>query len=619
MGNGIFCLEGSYRCARVLVSTFSFFLVKGRLMQIKRRQRNENTYRLALEAGISPLLAHIVACRLTNCPEDIHRVIRPALKYIDHPELLVDAVRAAERIAYAIQKQQRIGILTDYDVDGITSHAIVYRALNEYFSFPRDHIDSLIGHRIQDGYGISPHLTERIVARAIRPDVIITADCGSSDEAQIARLKAVGIDVIVTDHHALPLAGPPVSAYAVVNPTRSDCRYPDATIAGCMTAWLLMSLVRNQLIAQGYLPTDTPKLSRELDYVSLGTAADCVSISTPINRAVLNAGLQQLNRLGRPCWRAMQTLLGDHKDRFSVEDLSFQIGPRINARSRLADPYAALHYLLAQSHDEAVHFLKLLDVDNQDRKLIERKMVEVAKREAEQQVIQGKSALVVYLDDGHSGVQGIVASRLVEAFGRPAIVLCPANETSHITGSARGIADLHLRDTLQQVADSHPELFVKFGGHRGAAGLTILRTGLGEFCMAFEKAVSERLRGQELTPVIWTDGVLEETQLSLATVAELEQLQPYGREFEAPIFEGDFLVKSVRVVGNEPIHLALVLETSNTIYKGIWFRALGQPGDPLPIAPGDRVNCAYRLSVNTFRGARQLKLLVEYASSFFKD
>jgi single-stranded-DNA-specific exonuclease len=583
-------------------------------MQIKRRQRNENTYRLALEAGISPLLAHIVACRLTDCPEDIHRIIRPALKYIDHPELLVDAVKAAERIADAIRQQQRIGILTDYDVDGITSHAIVYRALSEYFNFPRDHIDSLIGHRIQDGYGISPHLTERIIAQPVRPDVIITADCGSSDEAQIARLKGVGIDVIVTDHHALPLAGPPVSAYAVVNPTRSDCPYPDATIAGCMTAWLLMSLVRNQLIAQGELPADTPKLSRELDYVSLGTAADCVSIGTAINRAVLNTGLKQLNRLGRPCWQAMQTLLGNHNNPFTVEDLSFQIGPRINARSRLADPYAALHYLLAQTHHEAVHYLKMLDVDNQDRKRIERNMVEDAKREAEQQVILGKSALVVYLEEGHSGVQGIVASRLVEAFGRPAIVLCPASEPTHITGSARGIAGLHLRDTLQQVADSHPELFVKFGGHRGAAGLTILRTGLGEFCKAFEQAVSKHLRDQELTPVIWTDGALEEMRISLETVAELEQLQPYGREFETPIFEGVFTVKSVRVVGNEPIHLALDLGTSNTIHKGIWFRALAQPGDPPPVAPGDRVECAYRLSVNTFRGVRQLKLMVEYAN-----
>lgn len=586
-------------------------------MQIKRRQRNETTYRLALEAGLSPLLAHIVACRLLDCPTDIHRIVRPALKYIDHPELLVDALKAAERIANAIQNQQRIGVLTDYDVDGITSHAIIYRALSDYFNFPRDYINSFIGHRIQDGYGISPHLTERIVAQTIRPQVIITADCGSSDETQIARLKGVGIDVIVTDHHALPLSGPPASAYAVVNPTRSDCRYPDATIAGCMTAWLLMSLVRNQLIAQGYLPANTPKLSQELDYVSLGTAADCVSIGTAINRAVLNAGLKQLNRLGRPCWQAMQTLLGQHKNSFTVEDLSFQIGPRINARSRLADPYAALHYLLAQSHDEAVHFLKLLDVDNQDRKLIERKMVEDAKKEAAQQVIQGKSALVVYLDDGHSGVQGIVASRLVEAFGRPTIVLCPATEVTHITGSARGIAGLHLRDTLQQVADRHPELFVKFGGHRGAAGLTILRTGLREFCTAFEQVVVDCLGDQELAPVIWTDGALEEGAISLQTVAELEQLQPYGREFETPTFEGVFSVKSVRVVGNEPIHLALDLETTNnTIHKAIWFRALGQPGDPLPITPGDQVQCAYRLSLNTFRGARQLKLLVEHASGF---
>lgn len=581
-------------------------------MQIKPRQRSESTYQLALQAGLSPLLAHIIACRLLDCGDNIHKIIRPGLKYIDHPALFKDSGKAAERIVEAIVKRQRIGILTDYDVDGITSHAVIYQTLTKRFNVSRADIDSLIGHRLQDGYGISPRLTDRILAQARLPDVILTADCGSSDEAQIARLKAAGIAVIVTDHHALPLEGPPPSAYAVINPNRADCSYPDTTIAGCMTAWLLMSLVRAQLIDQGYLPADAPKLAQELDFVSLGTAADCVSIGTAINRAVLTAGLRQLNRLERPCWRAMRALAGNQK--FSVEDLSFQIGPRINARSRLADPHTALNYLLADTDEEAAHFLNLLNVDNDDRKLIERSMVEDAKQEAQRQVAQGNAALVVYLDEGHSGVQGIVASRLVEAYGRPAIVLCPSFDRAHLAGSGRSIPTLHLRDVLQQVADAYPHLFVKFGGHRGAAGLTIFKSGLDQLRSAFERAAREALGEQELGPVIWTDGVLPEGAISLHTLAQLNQLQPYGREFETPVFEGVFNVEAVRIVGNDPVHLALSLRAANRTYRGIWFRALAQAGDPPPVAPGERVRCAYCLSVDAFRGSNTLKLLVQYAA-----
>ncbi len=582
-------------------------------MLIKQRPRSETTYRLALEAGLSPLLAHIIAGRLPELDGDIQRIIKPALKYIDHPERLKDADRAAERIADAVIQRQRIGILTDYDVDGVTSHAVIYRALTEYFAFPQAHIDSLIGHRIRDGYGISVNLIERILVGNPLPEVIITADCGSSDEPRIARLKTAGIDVIVTDHHAVSIEGPPPSAYAVVNPTRADCSYPDETIAGCMAAWLLMSYVRGKLIERGYLPATTPKLSRELDYVSLGTVADCVSIGTAINRAVVTIGLKQLNRFERPCWRVIRLLLGRQGQDFREEDLAFQIGPRINARSRLDDPYAALRYLLADTDAEARRYLALLDLDNQDRKTIERDMLEMARRQAEEQIERGRLSLVIYLEDGHAGVQGIVASRLVDAFGRPAIVLCNTAEPLHLTGSARSIRELHLRDALQQVADVQPELFVKFGGHRGAAGLTIQRTRLAAFQDAFEQAVRAELGEQTLVPTIWTDGPLPQEALTLETLRELDQLQPYGREFEAPVFEGRFYVDSVRVVGAEPIHLMLILRTEDKIYDAVWFRALEKAGDPPPLAVGEMVRCTYRLSSREYRGERNLRLMIGYA------
>lgn len=583
-------------------------------ISIRRRSRNDTVYNLALEVGVSPLLAHIVACRLSTFDGDINAIVRPSLKYIDHPELLRDADRAADRIVRGVLENERIGILTDYDVDGVTSHAVIYRALTEYFQVHPDRIDSLIGHRLNDGYGLSERLTARILDQSQLPGLIITADCGSSDGPRIARLAAAGIDVVVTDHHALPLDGVPPAAHAVVNPTRSDCRYPDDTIAGCMVAWLLMSHVRGKLIARGYLSAHAPKLARELDYVSLGTVADCVSIGTPINRAVVNIGLVQLNRFERPCWRAIRRLLNRNGQVFGTEDLGFQIAPRINARSRLADPYAALRYLLADNDQDAWQYLSMLDLDNRDRKRIEREMVETAKRRAQHQVNQGRSALVVYLEDGHPGVQGIVASRLVQSFGRPAVVLCHAVELEQLTGSARSIPELHLRDALQQVADRRPGVFVKFGGHKGAAGLTLHRSKLDSFRELFEQAVRSRLGDGELGPAIWTDGMLEAELISLETLEELDRLQPYGREFEPPVFENLFEILSIRQVGSESEHLSLELKAAATSYKAIWFRAMEAGHEPGRLLAGDTIRCAFRMALNEYRGTRALNLIVEHAS-----
>lgn len=582
---------------------------------IKARPCNEAIRTLALAAGLSPLQSQILACRLDDVEtaEGITKIIQPALRHIDSPALFKDGAHAAERIARAIMGGQRIGIVTDYDVDGVTSHALIYRALTEYFRVPAAAISCLIGHRIEDGYGVSDNLTDRLLAKQPLPEVIITADCGSSDEARIARLQRHGIDVIVTDHHALPIEGPPPSAYAVINPLRADCAYPDTTIAGCMTAWLLMSHVRGELVRAGYLEPKAPKLSKELDLVALGTVADCVSIGTPINRAVVSVGLRLMNNLERPCWRAMQHLLKRNDQPYNAADLGFQIGPRINARSRMADPYAALHYLLADDEGMASHYLNLLDLDNQDRKVVERDMVETAKHQAGTLLEQGSVALVIYLPEGHAGVQGIVASRLVDAFGRPAIVLCDAHESTQLTGSARGIPGLDMRFALQQVMSAQPDLLIKFGGHRHAAGLAICRPRLVAFRNAFEHAVREQLGDRQLAPVIWTDGGLPAESISLETWAELEQLQPYGREFESPVFENSFSVETMRTVGAEPIHLSLRLRSAHQVFEAIWFRALPAPGAPLPFPAGSQIHCVYQLARNDYRGQRSLRLIIQEA------
>lgn len=577
------------------------------------RPRNEALYARARAEGLSELQARVLAGRLADYAGELAPLTQPSLRYLEHPERLADSRRAAERIATAVTEGEHIGILTDYDVDGITSHVVIRRTLVELFGVPESRLHSLIGHRIHDGYGISLPLVERTLGLSPRPRLVITADCGSSDEPRIARLKAAGIDVVVSDHHALPLEGPPPSAYAVVNPTRSDCDYPDATIAGCMVAWLVMSLTRSVLIEWEAIPQATPKLSAWLSYVALGTVADCVSLgASPANRAVVSHGLTLINRMEAACWRAMKVRLGEDSVPFSAETLAFQMGPRINARSRLDDPYAALHYMLAADDATALRHLQTLDEDNESRKAIERDMAEEAQALALPQLEAGVPVLVVYLEGGHPGVQGIVASRLVQAFGRPALVLTPAAERGMLTGSGRSIDALHLRDALQRAFELAPDALPRFGGHRGAAGVGVPVDQLEAFRRALQQAVEEQLQDMELFPHLFTDGALQPGQFQLATLQELESLGPYGREFDAPLFEGEFLIESLRPVGADGTHLSLTLSAGAVSLRAIWFRAL-TPGELPAFGLGETLRCAYRLSRNRWRGQESLQLLIEHA------
>lgn len=576
---------------------------------------------LSQRHSLSTLQARIVANRASSLSNDqnqqqlLSQIVTTSLKNIAPPSLLKDSDRAVKRIAQAIVNAEIIGLLTDYDVDGITSHAILEHALLDFFGVADDKIQHLIGHRIDDGYGISQGLVDRILADKQLPDLIITADCGSSDELQIAQLKAQGIDVIVTDHHAIPQEGIPESALATVNPTRDDCAYPDNTIAGCMVSWLLMSQLRSELIAAEIIAKDTAKLSGLLDFVALGTVADAVSLMSPVNRAVVNVGLKVMNQLQRPCWQAIKELLDRDFQIFTAEDLGFQIGPRINARSRMSDPYMALHYLTAASFQESTRHLLELDKDNQTRKETEKDMLEIAFKLAKKQLSTQKWSLVIFHEKFHAGVQGIVASRLMEKFGRPVIVLSPTNDSARLTGSARTIPEVHIRDAIEQVANQCPEIVLGFGGHKGAAGLKLSSTAVDEFTMNFDKAVELQLNaGDDLRPVIYTDGELAESEMTFQTIAELKHLEPYGREFEVPVFEGDFKVQSIRVIGSEGNHLMIQLATDSHSFRAVWFRALEKKSDPFPFVEGQFIHAVYQLKENYYRGNFSIQLHIVYAS-----
>ncbi len=546
--------------------------------------RHIDTARLqqALTNKMHPLQARIIASRPapegTACP--IMPVLHPSLKFFVDPVLLLDMAKGASRVATAICKGEVIAIETDHDCDGQTSHAVLYTCLQQHFGHPPEKLQSFIGHRLTEGYGLSDAVANRILAAAPQPSLVITADNGSSDELRIARLKAAGIDVVITDHHSVPLQQLPNSAYAFINPNRPDCTYPDKYIAGCMVAWLLMCATRQQLINLGHLPADSAKLLDVLDYVAVGTIADCVSLARSVhNRALIQYGLQLLNRWQRPCWQALQA---QFTTTLTAEDVAFRLAPLLNSDGRLSSAFAAVNFLLLQDKQEAIVQLKLLQQQNQQRKQIQADLVQQCLQHSSAQLRTQQFSLCLYLEQGHVGVHGIAASKLRERFGRPTAVF--SHKTAEIlTGSVRTIDGFHVRQGLQYIAEQAPALLLAFGGHQGAGGVSIYAKDFSTFAELFEAAVAMQLTSVPIAPIIYTDGWLEAHELSATTLKLIDALEPFGREFERPLFQTQANISAFKLMGDGThVRLTLQIGPQQQVFTGIWFGFRDHGNAPLP-------------------------------------
>lgn len=573
------------------------------IAKVLRRLVNEERAKAAQHEGLDPVLAKILASRPTLLEESVREMLSPKLRSLDPPHALPDMEKAVSRIVKALQMGEVIGIETDHDCDGQTSHAVLHSALVQIFSHPEEKVRSYIGHRLKEGYGLSHSVAMRILADEPRPSLVITADNGSSDEAQIALLKSAGIDVIVTDHHEIPVEGIPQSAYAVISPTREDSQYPDRCIAGCMVAWLLMAAVRNHLMNQS--TRQYASLAECLDFVAVGTIADCVSVArSKNNRAIVAYGMKLIQQGLRPCWRALLPLMSSP---LSSEDLGFKIGPLLNSDGRLACALGSVSFLLAKTDKEAKEWVEHLRLQNTERKSIQDAITQKAIEEALQQYAQQKSSLCIFLEEGHAGVHGISASRVKDAFGRPVIIFCPKqDDPTVLTGSARAVEGVHLREALQTIHDRHSDILIKFGGHQAAAGLTIHREAFKAFAAAFETVIQEQIDASALGPVVWSDGELPIESITVPFVKQmLESLEPFGREFEPPSFELVGQIVNVTVIGQTKTHLKLGLSVEELWFEAVWFNSC-DPHQPLPVKMGDTVKVVYVPKVQTFRG--QMKL-----------
>lgn len=497
------------------------------------------------------------------------------LSDIPSPSLLKDADKAAARIVEAVHNKERITLVGDYDVDGVTSTALTTLFFRQ-IPYP---LDVIIPNRFTDGYGVSPTVLERVEA-----DLVITVDNGINAFAAADICKARGIDLIITDHHTPSQTLP--DAYAIVDPKLEGCTYPVKEICGAEVAWLLMGLVKKGL----GLSID---MGQFLELLALAVIADVMPLRG-INRAIVQAGLKKMMTSKRPAFVIIREFLD--KRSISSEDIGFQIAPRINSTGRLEDASIALAFLIAEDEHTAYRQFELLDQLNRLRKATEAQVTE----EAITLVHPEDSVIVVAKEGWHEGVVGIVAARLVQRFQRPAIVL--SIEEGRAKGSARSIGDVSIYDLIK----AEEALLEKFGGHKMAAGLSLLAQDVE----TFRKAITHRADQLDPSDFYPTEEILGELRsdcIDLDLLKLLERFEPYGEANPRPRFlANDADVITIKAFGSDRSHSRITLQLSGRRHHELlaFRQVLSMPDDR-------KMTCSYTINKNEYNGKTSLQMMLE--------
>lgn len=541
------------------------------------------------QAGLAPAWARLYAARGVSHPDQIaHR-----LPQLLPPTAMLNSDHAARLLADAIEARKALLIVGDYDADGATACALGVRGLRMLGA----RVDYLVPNRIEHGYGLTPDIVR--IAAARQPDLLITVDNGIAAVDGVAAANALGIPVLVTDHH-LPGDALPDAA-CIVNPNQPHCAFPSKNLAGVGVMFYVLLALRAELRRRGaYEQGAEPDLRVLLDLVALGTVADVVRLDAN-NRTLVAQGLARMRAgLACPGIAALFHAAGREPARATVFDLGFMLGPRLNAAGRIDDMALGIECLLADSPSAAQQLAHRLDTLNRARRDVEADMLDEALAILARFSPSDSYSLTAYQPDWHIGVIGILASRLKDKFHRPTIALA-ASDSGELKGSGRSIPGLHLRDALDLVDKRHPGLILKFGGHAMAAGLSIAAGRHEEFARAFEAVVRGLIDPADLEGVIETDGELELAEHHYELALELEHAV-WGQGFPAPLFTGVFDVAAQRVVGDK--HLKLTLARDGNAFEAMrFFQA-----DPLP----ERIHAVYALMPNEFNGRRTLQLKLQH-------
>jgi len=552
-------------------------------------------------SNLHPLLKKIYANRGVDKLEQVDYSLARLIDF----SLLKDIDRASAAVADIIEKSGNLIVVGDFDADGATSCAVMMRCLK---AFGLETVDYLVPNRFDFGYGLSPQIVD--VAAESKPDLIVTVDNGISSIDGVERAKALGIKVVVTDHH---LAGDELpDAEAIVNPNQPGCQFPSKVIAGVGVAFYLMLAVRAELRRRQWFDDSRsePNMASLLDIVALGTVADVVPLDEN-NRTLVETGLQRI-RNNRTCAgiNALLSVAGKSPERCSSQDFGFIIGPRLNAAGRLDDMSIGIECLLSDDYEQAVSYASTLNQMNLQRRQIEGEMLEQAFSLLQQQIEELDhsdipDALALYDKQWHQGVVGLLASRLKEKYHRPVIAFADSGD-GELKGSGRSIPGLHMRDVLDAVSKQEDDLIIKFGGHAMAAGLTIRQDDFARFKQAFIEQAGMVLRPENLQNMFESDGSIDESQMNIETSEQIKYASPWGQQFPEPVFDDVFKVLNWRIVGEKHLKLELAKTDSGVCYDAI---AFNMTDDDLP-AGEDNIRAVYRLDVNEFRGNRKLQLVI---------
>ena len=573
---------------------------------IKVRDVPPRTAFLLEQAGVHPLLARLFAARGVRSSDDLDD--QPAR--LLPPDGLHGAAAAGVLLADAIEQGQRICVVADYDCDGATACATALRGL-ALLGAPPGALNYVVPDRQVHGYGLTPAIVD--MAQAHRPDVLVTVDNGIASHEGVAHARALGLKVLVTDHHLPAMRdGQPTlpPANVIVNPNQPGCGFNSKAIAGVGVMFYTLLATRAELRRRGrWDAASQPRLDALLDLVALGTVADVVRLDAN-NRRLVAQGLKRI-RAGRmqPGVAALYHAAARDATRASAFDFGFALGPRVNAAGRLSDMRLGIECLLTDDAGRAAELAGQLDAINRERREVEAGMREQAQLLLDARMPEGEAppALVLFDPEFHEGVVGIVAGRMKDRLHRPTFVFARGAD-GLLKGSGRSIAGFHLRDALDLVSKRHPGLLRRFGGHAMAAGATLDPDSVDTFDQALQQVAREWLGADELLRTVSTDGPLPVEYYTADTVQRIDA-QVWGQGFEVPVFCDEVEVLQQRLVADKHlklrVRLAAAARASLAPREAIWFSHT----EPLPA----RVRLAYRLSLDEFQGQQRLQMVVEAA------
>jgi len=548
---------------------------------------------LSAELSISRPLATLLVQRGITSFEASRSFFRPELTDLHDPFLMKDMEAAVNRIEAAVRKKEDILIYGDYDVDGTTSVALVYTFLKSFY----DKLDFYIPDRYNEGYGISQHGVD--YARERRISLIIALDCGIKAVEKVGYAKQHGVDFIICDHHNPGDKIPP--AVAVLDPKRTDCSYPDKELSGCGVGFKLIQgfASRNDIPFEELIPY--------MDLVAVSIASDIVAV-TGENRILAHYGLKQLNKDPRTGLKAIIELAGIVQKEITVDDIVFKIGPRINAAGRMESGKSAVSLLISDEMSQAKVIGEKVNTYNVTRRDIDTTITQEALDQINNDPeLQKKKSTVLFSPTWHKGVIGIVASRLIDTWYRPTVILTESNGLA--TGSARSVFGYD----LYKAVDSCSDLLENFGGHKYAAGLTMKLENITKFQKRFEQFVSETITPEQLIPVVEID-----TEISLGEITPkfyriLRQFEPFGPDNMAPVFLTENVVDNGtgKTVGNTNDHLKLNLIQEEDPYKVYPAIAFGRGSYYKYISGGHGFDTCYTLEQNEFMGRTNLQLNIK--------